>query len=132
MSSATLTPYYNATQQETYPLVSENAAGARWALAGRSIAQPKQIEVIRKVTASNAGANDHVVLRFSFTNRNATTYKLSTGAITLDISIPKDTGAVTAANLIEMVKEFGSLLNDSAAVGATSVNATALVEGRNL
>jgi hypothetical protein len=132
MATATLTPYCHNGIATSFGLVSTSANGAKWMKSGRDIACPYSIEIQRKLTAPNANTNDHVVVRIAETERNATTGKLATGQILIDISIPKDSSIITAEYQQHLLGIASSLLNDSADLAATHVAQTALVEGRDL
>jgi len=132
MPSSSITPYYNNTSQYTFALATTSETGAVYKMAGRPLSQPFQVEVQRKITASAATANDHVILRISRIEKNATTGKLATGSVTVDLSIPKDTASLAEADFTKMVGAVASILNECAALQSTTVNAVALEEGRDL
>jgi len=132
MPSSSLTPYYSNAAQVTFNLVSSTEAGAVYIVSGHPLATPYKVEVIRKLTASAAAANDHVILRVSCIGRNATTGKLATASVTTDISIPKDTTVFAESDVVGFLGVMASLLNENAALQSTSVNRTALIEGRDL
>lgn len=132
MASSSLTPYKNSTEQETFSLVSTSGSGAKYMVSGRSLANPFVIECQRKLTPATASGNDHVVLRLARTESNATTSKLATCQVLVDVSIPKDTSVLTATVQKELVALAASLLNEATAMEATNANITALVEGRDL
>lgn len=132
MASSSLLPYKNNTTTQTFALVSTSATGAKYQLSGRSLANPYVIEIQRKLTPANASGNDHVVLRVARTEANATTGKLATFQVLLDISVPKDISVLTSAVQKEVVSSLTSLLNECTAMEATNANITSLIEGRDL
>lgn len=131
MASSSLTLYKNNTQSDVFTLASQNAAGANYLVAGRSLSAPKAISVNRKINA-NASANDKISTKFIHTELNATTGKPATFSIDVIISIPKDTSNLTPTIQKEGCAIVSSLLNDGTAMAATAVNRTALIEGRDL
>jgi len=132
MPTSTLNPYYDATHQGAFSLVTSSDKGALWLTSSRPLACPSSMEIIRKLTPPNSLANDHIIVRLVDTEQNATTAKLATFSATLDISIPKDQSVCTSTVQKIMLAYLASMLNDSAVMGATSVNRTALLEGRLL
>jgi hypothetical protein len=134
LSSASISPKYGDTETVTYGLVSDNAAGAKWQVSGRSLGLPKTLELNRKVGAPGAMGNDHVILRFSQTEANTETGKIATGSVTLDVSIPRDVATITQAMMNDLLGMLSSLLNDLGAVEDTAsrANCIALLEGVNL
>jgi len=132
MASSTLTAYRDGSDTVVFTLVSTSATGAVWTVSGRSLSAPYSISIDRKINSSGAMANDHVILRISETELNATTGKPATLAATLDISIPKDQSILTPTVQKYLLKRLASLLNDQSATAATFVSAVALIEGRDL
>lgn len=130
--STSLTPYYDNTNQTTFVQASASEKITKWIESGLDIACPHKVEVIRKLTPPTSNSNDHVILRVSKTMRNATTSKLATMQVSLDISIPKDTSELDSTEQKALVSELASLLNEATAMEATSANITALIEGRDL
>lgn len=131
MASQTLTLYRNNTNTQVFNLVSATSDGARYMASGRAIACPFVVETKRKLNLNGTG-NDHVSLRIARTEQNATTGKLATDQLLLDISIAKDQSILTPTVQKELVALMASALNEAAAVASTTVNATALIEGRDL
>lgn len=131
MASQTLTLYKNNTQTQVFGLASVVADGARYMASGRAIACPFVVETKRKLNLNGTG-NDHVSLRIARTEQNATTGKLATSQVLLDISIAKDQSILTPTVQKELVALLASALDESTAVESTTVNATALIEGRDL
>jgi len=119
MASSTIAPKYGTSASNTFALRNTSAAGCEYAVAGRSLAKPYTVSILRKVGNSSATGNDHVIVSIRRTEANATTFKLSTGAVTLDISIPRDSATITADHMNEMLASLSSLLNDFAAVEDT-------------
>jgi len=132
MASSSLTPYKNNTQQVTFALQSSSLTGAVYTVASRGLATPFRVSINRKIGPTNSTGNDHVILKVELSDPNSTTGKIATGLATLDISIPRDTSTVTQAEMVEVLGILGSLLNDAAALAATTINRTALLEGRDL
>lgn len=132
MASAALSPYYDNASQITYSLVSTSKDSSLYRVSGRSLATPHTLEIIRKIGPNGAAANDHVIVRLTRVERNETTQKLATVSCSLDISIPRDTTAVTNSTVIAQLGALASLLNDSTALAATANNRGALIDGRDL
>lgn len=132
MASSTLTPKYDNSSSYTFVLVSTSADGATFKVDGRDLATPFEVNVQRKLTTGNKTGNDHVVVRMARTERNATTAKLATAQVLVDISIPKDCSIITQAEQVKLLGAVSSLLNDNAALQATTVARTALVNGRDI
>lgn len=130
MSSSTISPYKNATEQVVFALQAENQFGATYIVSGRTLSAPYGITVMRKLASGSR--NDHVELRVFRTEPNATTGKSATLQLLLDISVPKDQSILTALTQKEMLTLLMSVLRDYTASAATFNNATALIEGRNL
>lgn len=131
MASATLDLYKDNSSHEVFTLASQNSAGAKWLLPGRSLATPKSVEIARKINSTSV-SNDTVNLKLSQTELNATTGKPATFFIDGKISIPKDVTVITPTVQKALIAQFVSLLNDATALAATSVNRTALIEGRDI
>jgi len=132
MASSSLTPYYNATQQLTFALVSTSAEKAVWRVAGRSLAEPFELSILRKIGPTGSKANDHVILKVALTERDANTGFPATGSVAVDISIPRNDIAVATASMETLIKAVSSLLNDSTAAAATTVAADKLLGGNDL
>lgn len=132
MASTTLAPYKDSTTAVTFKLVNSGSNGATYQVEGRDIATPYQIQVIKKFTNPSASANDHVQIRVSRTERNATTQKLATVQALLDVSIPKDTSILTLTAQKELLAIMCSLLRDATANAATNANIAAIVSGFDL
>lgn len=132
MASSTLTPYRNSANQVTFDLVTQSKDGATYKVAARDLATPHVVDIQRKLTSASATGNDHVLLRLARTERNATTGKLATLQVLVDISIPKDTSILTQTIQKEAIALMSSLLNDEVAIAATTVNAAALIAGGDL
>jgi len=132
MASSSLTPKYDNTNSYTFALVSTGVDGATHKVEGRDLALPFEVNVQRKLTGGSKTGNDHVVVRMARTERNATTAKLATMQVLVDISIPKDTSVITQAEQLKLVGAVASLLNDNAALQATTVARSALINGRDI
>lgn len=130
MASQTLTLYVTNAATQALVLKTNTANGAIWMVSGRNIAQPFEIETIRKVNP-NSLSNDHSIVRLTRKEANASTGKLATFQITLDVSIPKDTSILTLAEQKKLLSAIASLLNESTAMEATTANITAVLEGRD-
>lgn len=131
MASSTLTLYCTNAVTKVFTLVGVLADGARYMVSGRAIACPFVTEIKRKFNPNGTG-NDHVGIRIARTEQNTTSGKLATCQVLLDISIPKDQSVLTPAVQKEILALLASALNENAAVASTTVNASALIEGRDL
>jgi len=137
MASSSLAPYFGntaSTDQYTYALVSQSSTGATYKVAGRDLATPHGVEIIRKLTPASSPANDHVQLRVFRVERNTTTSKLATAQVLVDISIPKDTSILTQAEQAKMVRIVGSILaeNCGALSNDTFTSSLTLLSGGDL
>lgn len=132
MASATLSPYKDSATTVVFKLVSSSSTGSTYQVEGRDIATPMQIQIVKKLTNPSASANDHVQVRISRTDRNATSGKLATMQVLLDISIPKDTSILNQVIQKEILGMTCSLLRDATANAATNANVTALIGGFDL
>jgi len=132
MPSATLTPYYTNTDQITFALVSSGENKAVYQLAGRSLAAPYEVSIVRKVGQTGQKTNDHVVVTITQTAINTTTGIPATAVVKMDLSIPRDVSILTPSAVARQLGILGSLLNESTALEATTVACTALVNGRFL
>lgn len=130
MASASLVPYKNNTSTVTFSVVTTSLERTTYKVSGRGISTPFSLEISRKL--SSGKSNDHVSVRIAQQERNASTTVIATGQVLLDISIPKDQSIVTNGVMVEMLGLLASVLNDSAALAATTASRTALVEGRDL
>jgi len=119
MASSTIAPKYGTSASNTFALRNTNSSGCEYAVSGRSLSKPYAITISRKVGNGSALGNDHVIVSIRRTEANATTFKLSTGNVTLDISIPRDSATLTTDMMNEMLASLSSLLNDYAAVEDT-------------
>jgi len=132
MASATLVPYNANGAQTTFTLVSTSEQKSVYRVASLDLATPYSLEIQRKLTPVGAKGNDVVSVKIQRVERNTGTNLLCAGSVKVEISIPKDTVALTKAKSLEMLGVLSSLLNDVSNLAATSVNRTALVEGRDL
>lgn len=132
MASASLSPFNSNAVSVSFSLVSTSATGASYQASGRDLSLPYKVQIDRKIGPSGAAANDHVVMKISRIEKNVTTAKLATGSVQIDISVPRDSAALTKVYIVEMLGIASSLLNDNTALAATSVARTALAEGRDL
>lgn len=131
MASQTLDLYKDNTNHEVFSLASQNSAGAKWLLPGRALNAPKSVELARKINSSSP-SNDVVKFKVSQTELNSSTGKPATFFAEITISVPKDTSQLTPAVQKDIVGQLCSAVNDATALAATSVNRTALIEGRDL
>lgn len=132
MASSTITPYVSNVATQAFALVSTSATGAKWMASGREIGLPYVVELTRKLTAPGASTNDHVVIRIARTERNATTAKLATMQVLVDVSIPKDATVLTQTVQKQVLSCLASLFNESTTMEATTAALTAIIEGRDL
>lgn len=132
MPSSTISPKYGDTETTVFTLVSSSATGSKYQVSGRDLATPKGIEITRRLTQPSAQANDHIQLRIFHTERNATTMKLATAQVLVDISCPKDTSILTQAVQAQLLGCLSSILNDYAAVEDDRATNTALLSGMDL
>lgn len=132
MASSTLTFYYDATHSQSFSLVSTGQNLSNWKVAGRDLSLPYEVSVQRKLTPPSALGNDHVIVTIRGVERNATTGKLVTGSVTMDISIPKDTATIGLNAMSQMVGYLSSLINDGGVLAGTNTNRTAILGGRDL
>jgi len=131
MASSSLNPFNGNTNHQLFGLKTSTATGSVWMVSGRNIAQPFELETVRKVNPSSL-SNDHSILRLTRKEANATTGKLATLQVTIDVSIPKDTSILSPTEQKAALAVMGSLLNESTAMEATNANITAIVEGRDI
>jgi len=132
MASSTVALKYDASNTVTFELVSTSSTGAKWKVGSRSLSAPYSVEIIRKENSSGALANDHIILRMSRTEINATSGKPATLSATLDISIPKDQTILDMTAQKQLLKLFGDIPNDGGAMSATYNLVTAILEGRDM
>jgi len=112
MASATLSPKSGDTEVTTLSLASNSATGATYLVAGRALNAPKGLEIKRLITRSGQTANDHIQLRFFTTEPNATTGKLATAQVMLDISVPKDLPVIGTAGVQALCAMLASTINN--------------------
>lgn len=132
MASATLAPYKTNALTQTFTLVSTSAEESIYRVSGRGLAQPWSLSISRKIGVNGQKSNDRVSVKISKVNINSTTSLLSAANVSMECSIPRDTVAVPATEVVECLGILASLLNDSTALAATTANRTAIVEGRDL
>jgi len=134
MSSSSLTPHYTGSTTKTFSLVSEQGSGAKWIVTGRALALPESIELQRKIGTNGSKANDHVILRLVRAEANSTTNLIATAVVTLDISIPRDTAAVSQDNVNDMLGSLISILNEvtDTTVTASRAKVKSLLSGGTL
>lgn len=132
MASSSLTLYKNNTQTQVFDLQQTSAMMTKWIASGRSLSTPYFISVERKLANANSSSNDHIILRAGRTEANASTAKLATSLVTLDVSVPKDQSILTPTVQKELLSLVASALNEATAMEATSANITKLIEGRDL
>lgn len=132
MATTTLTAYTTNTLTQAFELQSTSETKTVWIATGREIACPYTVSVERKKASSNSPSNDHVVLRVTRIERNATTGKLATFQSSLDLSIPKDQSILSATEQKKAISWISSCLNEGTAMEATNANITKLIEGRDL
>jgi len=128
MASSSLTPYKSNSAQETFALISQSADGAIYRVSGRALSLPYQIDMQRKLNPSGTG-NDHVGYRISRVEKNATTGKLATLQVLVDVSIPKDISVLDLNTQKEICAITASILNEQTAMEATNVKISALLAG---
>lgn len=131
MASATVTLYKSTSGTVEFSLVTTGKEQTTYRVAGRSLATPLSLEITRKIGPSGASANDHVIVKLTQVERNETSQKLATASATLDISIPRDTTAVSTTKVIELLGMMSSMLNEGATI-PYALNRTALVDGRDV
>jgi len=129
MSSSTLTLYRDATHSIVYSLASQGKDLVEYRNSNSTLSEPQKITVTKKIGAANSKANDHVVIRAEDTGTNATTGLKSTGSVVIDISIPRDTAAVTSDDVGNLLEYVCSLFQDAGVVADTRVNINKLLAG---
>lgn len=132
MATETITAYESNVATSVFVLAQTGATKTEWRKTGRALALPYSLSVERKIGNSNSPSNDHIVLRVSRVEANATTSKLATFQVSLDISIPKDQTVLTPAEQKKALSIIASILNEGTAMEATNANITKLIEGRDL
>jgi len=132
MASASITTYKNNTQTYVYTLVSQSADTTVWKIANRTLGEPMTLSLQRKVGPTGSKTNDHIILRSSRTDKNATTGLPATCSITLDVSIPRDNSIITAQAQTDLLQSVASIINEYAANAATQVNAGKIVGATDL
>lgn len=130
MASSSLAPYISNSVTETFSLVSSSVNQTVWKVPGRALSNPYTVELNRKLTSGTK--NDHIVLRVARVEANASTAQKATAQILVDISVPKDQSNLSSAILANMLGVVASVLNDNTALAATSVNRSAIVDGRDI
>lgn len=128
MPASSLVLYKNNTQAVTFPLAASGLDEVSYLEGGRSINEPHTISISKKM--AKGAANNLVYVTLKRVQRNATTGKLATFQVKVEISIPQDNSILSNAVNVEELSLIGSYLIDAAATGATTVNRTALIEGR--
>jgi len=132
MASNTLTAYETATATKTFNLVTTSKEQTVWRASGRSLGQPYEVQIVRKIGNAGQKTNDNVQLRVLKTELDPATGLVATAHATLNISVPRNASLIPGAQIVQMMSVVASLLNDGTAVPSTSANKTALVEGRDL
>lgn len=132
MASNSLTPFGDAGVQYNFELQSSSGTKTVWIRPGRSISLPHSISIERKPSAPNSASNDHVILRVTRVEMNTGSGKFATLQATLDISIPKDSIAISQGTQKDQLSILASVLNEFTAMETTNVNITKLIEGRDL
>lgn len=132
MATETITAYEASTGTKSFLLRQTSATKTEWIISGRAISAPFNLILERKPSNNNSPSNDHVLLRVSRMEPNATTGKLATFQATLDLSIPKDQSILSPAEQKKVISLLASILNEGTAMEATSANITKLIEGRDL
>jgi len=134
MASASISPKYDASTVQAFALQGSTSSGSKWLVASRALAKPFSFEILRKLAPAGSNVNDHVIVRVTRTEISATTLKPVTGLVSLDISIPRDSVAITPVYMADLIAIMASAINDYAAVqtGASRVNANALLSGIDL
>lgn len=130
MASSTLNPFVDNSAHQAFVLKSSTQSGSIWMVSGRNISLPFELETQRKVNP-NALSNDHSIVRVTRKEANATSGKLATFQLTLDVSIPKDNTIITLAEQKKLISLLVSMLNEQTAMEATNANVTAVLEGRD-
>jgi len=131
MASNSLVLYNNNSTTTTYNLVTTGETKSSWKVDGRPLATPRILEIQRKPTSSSAAGNDHVIIRGAVIERNASTQKLATAQVTIDLSLPKDQSIITSTTIGDLIANAVSLLNEKTAMEATRANINAFIEGRD-
>lgn len=130
MASSTLNPFVDNAAHQAFTLKSSTQSGSIWMVSGRNISLPFELETQRKVNP-NALSNDHSIVRLTRKEANASSGKLATFQVTLDVSIPKDNTIITLAEQKKLLSLVASMLNEQTAMEATNANVTAVLEGRD-
>lgn len=130
MATSSLVLYKTNAATVTFALVSSSVDKTVWKVAGLPLSTPYLLELTRKL--SSGSKNNHIQVRLARTEQNASTSVLATAQVLLDLSVPKDQSILTASVIAEMLGIVSSLLNDGTALAATSVNRTAIGDGRDV
>jgi hypothetical protein len=130
MASSSITLYSSNAASQAFSLVSSSVDKTVWKVANRPLSNALQLELTRKLTSGNK--NDHVIIRLSQVEANATTSQKATAQVLVDISVPKDQSILTPTVIVGLLGMVSSLLDDGTALQATSANRSAIADGRDI
>lgn len=130
MASSSITLYTSNSATQAFSLVSSSVNQTVWKAASRPLSNPYTVELTRKLT--NGTKNDHVTVRIARVEANASTGQKATAQVLLDLSVPKDQSILDTSVIVGMLGALSSMLNDNAALAATSANRSAIADGRDV
>lgn len=87
-ASYTLDKLDNTTT--VFTLVGNTIDGAEYRDSSRSLGLPQSVKITTKVGNPGAKGNDHVIVVISNVIQNSVTGAVSTGSVTMDLSVPRD------------------------------------------
>lgn len=110
MASATYTlKEHDGVTDVVFSLVGNTADGAVYRVSSRALSLPQGMDIQMQIGNPGAKGNDHIKIIIRNVVRNATTGAVSTGSVTLDLSVPRDSAAWTdtdSQDLLAFVANF--------------------------
>lgn len=114
MASASYTiKEFDGTTDVVFSLVGNTNVGAEYRNATRALSLPQSMEFAIQIGAPSAKGNDHLKMTIKDTRLNSTTGLVSTGSVTVDVSVPRDADAWTDTDSKDLLAFVRNMFTDA-------------------
>lgn len=112
MASSSLTLNNLADVGVVFTLSGQSSDGALYKVATRSLSLPETLQFQYQLGSPGSLGNDKLIVTIADTTQNATTAKIVTTRLRMEVSVPRD-AAATATTVNDLMAILASLLSDA-------------------
>lgn len=113
MASASITLKDKADANIVYTLVGNTDRGAAYRNAARALGLPQSLDVAFNIGNAGSKGNDRISITLRNTVVNSTTGLVSTGSVSIVLSIPRDTAAWSETDSEDLLIQLQDLFTDA-------------------